>query len=60
MQFGKKAARFFMIGESVIPAVDPCAKEGLQQVRDLPDELAELQTEKSELHKLNHDFNMRH
>lgn len=60
MEIQPIVADSFMRKNSVIPVVDPRIEEGLQQVRDLLTKLTELQSEKLELDKLIHDFNLRH
>ena len=45
---------------TLIHVVDPEIKSGLKQIENLREEIAERESEKSELDKLTHDFNIRH
>lgn len=45
---------------TLIHVVDPEIKSGLKQIENLREEIAERESEKSELDKLIHDFNIRH
>jgi len=45
---------------TLIHVLDPKIKSGLKQIENLREELTEKESEKSELDKLIHDFNVRH